>query len=49
MSADAYTLDWSMIESGGGEISNGTYQLQVTLAQTDVGVISGGIVTLEGR
>jgi hypothetical protein len=44
----AYTLDWSTLDSGGGQSSAGAYSVAGTIAQPDAGKLSGGNYTVTG-
>lgn len=46
--AGSYSLDWSIVDSGGGKSSAGqVYQLQTSIGQPAAGRLSGGVFTLE--
>jgi hypothetical protein len=44
----AYTLDWSTLDSGGGQSSGGAYTVAGTIGQTDTTKLTGGAYTLTG-
>ncbi|HMP84964.1 MAG TPA: hypothetical protein PKA41_19915 [Verrucomicrobiota bacterium] len=46
--AQNYSLDWSTIDSGGGDSVGGTYSLSGTIGQPDAGAMSGGNFSLQG-
>ena len=43
-----YTVDWSTIDSGGGQSFGGVYMMAGTIGQPDAAVSSGGAYTLQG-
>jgi hypothetical protein len=47
-SGGGYDLTWFTVDGGGGASAAGSYVLNGTLGQPDVGAPSGGSYTLEG-
>lgn len=46
--AGGYTLDWFLIDNGGGQSIGGTYTLSGVIGQAEAGALSGGAYTLNG-
>jgi hypothetical protein len=44
----SYDLTWWSVDSGGGALTGGGYQLSATIGQPDAGQMSGGGYTLGG-
>ena len=48
-SAQSFSMDWYTIDGGGGQSSDGTFELNGTIGQPDAGVaLTGGGFTLTG-
>src|SRR5262249_10525207 len=46
--AQAYSLNWSTVDGGGGTSSGGSYSISGTIGQPDAGRLTGGSYVLDG-
>ncbi len=48
MASGQLQIQWQTIDNGGGEVSGGNLELQMTLGQYDAAVLNGGNLELQG-